>query len=182
MTNHRNRFSASIAAAGIGIIALTGCTITSQDSDSVVTEFETTQEAEGTSTFIDNTYKSNLVEIRITDTRVIQPGEPGNTQGDSAILGIWYEATAVGDEGITPITSWLTHMRVVQDTGADVVNDLQLGMSPDEALSNKQSEIVQKGDTVANAVAYILSDSTAPVELIAQNLVSEVVGSTVIPL
>lgn len=117
--------------------------------------------------FKDNEAKLNDLKIKITETKVIQPGETGNEYGENPVFAIWYETTNLSDKDIDPTTAWMAVFEAVQDNDPNAVNTLEVGGLPDDQFLDSQLETIKKDGTVRNAVAYELDDLETPVTLIA---------------
>lgn len=117
--------------------------------------------------FKDNEAKLIDLKIKITETKVIQPGEPGNEYSEKPIFAIWYEATNLSDKDIDPGTAWIAVFEAVQDNNPNAVNTLEVGALPDEQFLDSQLETIKKDGTVPHAIAYELDDLETPVTLIA---------------
>jgi hypothetical protein len=117
--------------------------------------------------FKDNEAKLNDLKIKITETKVIQPGETGNEYGEKPVFAIWYETTNLSDKDIDPTTAWMAVFEAVQDNNPNAVNTLEVGGLPDNQFLDSQLETIKKDGTVPNAVAYELDDLETPVTLIA---------------
>ena len=107
--------------------------------------------------------------IKITDWKVIPVGETGNEYGDSPVLAIWYDTTNTSGKEMDPSTAWMSIMTAIQDNDPNAVNELQIGMLPDDQFTSSQLQKIKKDGTVSNAVAYDLTDTTTPVEISAVN-------------
>ncbi|UQZ76712.1 DUF5067 domain-containing protein [Niallia circulans] len=117
--------------------------------------------------FKDNEAKLVDLKIKITETKVIQPGEKGNEYGEKPVFAIWYETTNLSDKDIDPTTGWMAVFEAVQDNNPNSVNTLEVGGLPDDQFLDSQLETIKKNGTVKNAVAYELDDLETPVTLIA---------------
>ncbi|MEH7107797.1 DUF5067 domain-containing protein [Bacillus sp. JJ1764] len=117
--------------------------------------------------FKDNEARLNDLKIKITETKVIQPGETGNEYGEKPLFAIWYETTNLSDKDIDPISAWMAVFEAVQDNNPNAVNTLEVGGLPDNQFQDSQLETIKKDGTVPNAVAYELDDLETPVTLIA---------------
>ena len=128
--------------------------------------------------FADNVLVSEDVRIEITDWRVIPVGEEGNEYGDVPVIAFWYTVTNLsGSENVTPIGSWIAMFTAVQDNDPNLVNELEVGMLPDDAYLDTQMATVKEGGTVPCAIAYELDDTTTPVVLTAtRGLLGEELG------
>lgn len=158
-------------AAGVLSLALTACG-DDQASESVAEpqteEVETAQEEPTADVyFTDGEAKLNDLKIKITETKVIPVGEPGNEYGEKPVFAIWYDTTNLTDKDIDPSTAWMVVFTAIQDNNPNAINELEVGPSPDEAYLDSQLETIKKGGTVSNAVAYILDDRETPVTLVA---------------
>lgn len=139
-------------------------TSSNNPNSEVTTEKETSRDVY----FKDNEVKINDLKIKITETKVIQPGETGNEYGDKPVFAIWYETTNLSDKDIDPITGWLAVFEAVQDNNPNSVNTLEVGGLPDNQYLESQMETIKKNGTVKNAIAYELDDLETPVTLIAR--------------
>ncbi len=149
-------------------VILTGCSASPQDSvdgEPSVEEIEAGAEQPGTTVFADGTLTSSKITIRITESRVIPQGEPGNEFGEAPVMAVWFETTNTSGEAIDPLTAWLTHVRAYQ-TISDAPAELSLGMVPDSELATTMSTGIPADATVSAAVAYLLTDDQTPVELV----------------
>lgn len=127
--------------------------------------------------FKDNEAKLNDLIIKITETKVIQPGEPGNEYGEKPVFAIWYETTNLTDKEIDPSTAWMAVFTAIQDNDPNAVNELEVGMLPDESHLDTQLEVIKKDGTVENSIAYELDDLETPVTLVAtQGLAGKELG------
>lgn len=117
--------------------------------------------------FKDNEAKLIDLKIKITETKVIQPGETGNEYNEKPVFAIWYETTNLSDKDIDPTTAWVAVFEAVQDNNPNAVNTLEVGGLPDEQFLDSQLETIKKDGTVPNAIAYELDDLETPVTLIA---------------
>lgn len=116
-------------------------------------------------------------KITITDHKVIQPGDIGNEYGDNPVIAFWYETTimeGVEDSEYNPSLTWLMNFEAVQDNDPNLINTLNVGSLPDDAYLDSQLMTIKPGGTVANAVAYELTDLETPVTLTAvENLFTD---------
>ncbi|WP_179946636.1 DUF5067 domain-containing protein [Lactobacillus terrae] len=107
------------------------------------------------------------VDINITDEKIIQPGETGNEYGEKPVIAFWYETTNKTNKEINPMTAWISAFKAIQDNNKNSVNELDVGMLPDEQFLDSQSENIKKNGTVKNAISYELDDTNTPVQLTA---------------
>ena len=121
-------------------------------------------------TFQEGVLTTPEVRVEITDYRVIQPGGEGNQYGKDPVLAIWYDTTNLGSESEdapNPLGVFIPVFTAYQDNNPDVVNTLSVGMMPDLELLDYQTAAIKPGRTAPNAIAYVLTDLTTPVELAA---------------
>lgn len=142
-----------------------GTTSTPEDAEPEETE-------ETTGSFKDNVLETNKVKIVITEYKVIPVGEAGNEYGEKPVIAFWYDTTNIAGEDINPTTAWSSYFKAFQDNSENAVNELQVGVLPDEQFMDTQLETIKKGGTVSNAVSYELDDEVTPVDLTAKELVS----------
>ncbi|MGE6515217.1 DUF5067 domain-containing protein [Lysinibacillus sphaericus] len=117
--------------------------------------------------FKNNEAKLNDFRINITETKVIQVGDKGNEYGEKPIFAIWYKTTNLSDTDINPASAWLDVFTAIQDNNPNAVNEISIGMLPDDRFLDTQLETIKKDGTVENAVAYELDDLETPVTLVA---------------
>lgn len=156
---------------------------TSSDNEST-TEADTQASTDSsTASFTGDTVVTADFTIDILEYKVIQPGEAGNQYGEKPVLAIWYNTTNTSGKDIDPTTAWTYTMTAIQDNNPDMVNELNVGLHPDESLLDSQMASIKEGGTVKNAVAYELTDLETPVELKATNgLFGEDLGSKIIDI
>lgn len=130
--------------------------------------------------------KGNSYSVRITDHKVIQPGEKGNEYGEKPVLAFWFDTLVNPDyDNSTPInpnTAWIMNFEAVQDNDPNKVNKLNIAALPDDAFLDDQMAEIKPGGTVASAVAYELNDTETPVKLTATNMLGTEYGSTEFPV
>lgn len=117
--------------------------------------------------FKDGEAKLEDLKINITETKVIPVGEKGNEYGEKPVFAIWYSTTNLSDKDIDPTTAWSVVFTAIQDNNPNSVNELEVGMSPDDSFLETQLETIKKDGTVENAIAYELDDLETPVTLVA---------------
>lgn len=137
--------------------------------------------------YFDGTYlKGNTYTIKITDYRVIQPGEIGNEYGDVPVIAFWYDTMVNPDydnsRPIEPNSAWIMNFEAIQDNDPNLVNELGIASLPDDAFLDTQSAEIKPGGTVSNAVAYELSDTTTPVKLVAGSILGDSFGEAEFPI
>lgn len=125
--------------------------------------------------------KGNAYSIKITDHKVIQPGEKGNEYGDSPVIAFWYDTMVAEDydnsTAIDPTSAWIMNFKAIQDNDPNLVNELNIASLPDEQYLDSQTATIKPGGTVSNAVAYTLTDSETPVTLKASSMMGADFGS-----
>ncbi|MFJ8102777.1 DUF5067 domain-containing protein [Lysinibacillus sp. NPDC096212] len=165
--NKKLIFSAALVLS----LGLAGCGADSSNEDKPKEETKTTASTDKTVDkevyFKDNEAKLESLKIKITETKVIKPGEKGNEHGDKPVFAIWYETTNLIDEGIDPMDAWFVVFSVIQDNNPNAINKLEVGLLPDSRFRDTQLEKIKKDGTVENAIAYELDDLETPVTLIA---------------
>lgn len=117
--------------------------------------------------FADNVLVTANFKIEITDYKVIQPGDAGNEYGEKPIIAFWYNTTNISGEETDPMTAWIFSFTAIQDNDPNMINELEVGMHPDDTLLDNQMATIKQGGTIANAMAYELDDLTTPVTLTA---------------
>lgn len=116
--------------------------------------------------FADGVLVSQDVRIEITDWKVIPVGDAGNEYGSAPVIAFWYDTTNLtGNENVTPVNAWIAMFTAVQDNDPNAVNELNVGMLPDDQYLDSQTEQIKKDGTVSNAISYELTDETTPVTL-----------------
>lgn len=143
------------------------------------TEVEEVESEESVNSFDGTTISTKDVTIEITDYKVLQPGE-GNNFGDVPLLAFWYDTTVhedVTDTEYDP-SIWIMIMNAIQDNDPNAVNELDVGILPDEAHLDSQMQTIKPGGTVSSSVSYELDDLETPVELTLENIATgETYGS-----
>lgn len=128
--------------------------------------------------FTDGKLTTPDMTITITANKVIPVGQAGNEYGDKPVMAFWYDTTNLTDKQLDPSTAFIMAFTAYQDNNPNAENKLDVGMLPDEAFLDSQTENIKKGGTVSNAVAFELDDETTPVELVAADLFgTEKIGS-----
>lgn len=105
------------------------------------------------------------IKIEITKEKVIPVGKKGNEYGEKPVLAFWYKVTNITGKEIDPSTAWIAVFAAFQDTDANQVNQLDVGMLPDDKYLDSQSENIKKGKTAESAISYELDDLKTPVIL-----------------
>ncbi len=186
--------------SALSLVVLTGCgkkntennnnnNNSSTADSSIVTETDTktnkielTSEPEETDTdetgvyFKNNTARLDDLKIKITNTKVIKVGEPGNEYGNKPVLAIWHEITNLGDDQTNAVKAWAKVFTAKQNTDSE----LNVGYNPEYDYLDTEMANISKGEKVKNAIAYELNDLETPVTLIARNgLNGEVIGEQI---
>ncbi|MED3804766.1 DUF5067 domain-containing protein [Lysinibacillus xylanilyticus] len=164
------------SAALVLSLGLAGCGADSSKDEKPKEETKTTASTDKTTDkeaksdgvyFKDNELKIEDVKINITETKVIPVGEKGNEIGDKPVFAIWFKTTNLSDKEMTPGIAWQAVFTVIQDNNPNAVNELEVGMLPDDRFQNTQFENIKKDGTVEHAIAYELDDLETPVTLVA---------------
>ena len=125
--------------------------------------------------------RGNSYSVRITSHKVINPGEEGNEYGNKPVIAFWYDTLVSqdykNDRPIDPMSSWIMNFKAVQDNDPNAINELQIASLPDKNFLQSQMSQIKPGGTVANAVAYYLTDTTTPVKLTAEDMMGTEYGS-----
>lgn len=125
--------------------------------------------------------KGNTYSVKITDHKVIPVGEPGNEYGENPVIAFWFDTLVSPDyDNSTPIdpnTAWIMNFTAVQDNDPNMVNELNIGMLPDEQYLDSQMAQIKPGGTVSSAMAYELTDAETPVTLTAGSMLGDEFGS-----
>lgn len=168
----KKEFCAGLMAVGL-VVALCACggaaettePAPEETAEAVTATTEETQEPEGYY-FRDGVLVSQDVRIEITDWKVIPVGEKGNEWGEKPVIAFWYDTTNLtGNENVAPDTAWIAMFTAYQDTDPNQVNELDVGMLPDEEFLDTQMETIKEGATAPSAIAYELDSDTVPVVL-----------------
>ena len=115
--------------------------------------------------------------MKITDWKVIEPGQEGNSYGNSPVIAFWYDTTNTSGKDIDPMSAWIYVMTAVQDNDPNAINKLNTASHPDSSLVDNQMVKIKKDGTVSNAMAYELTDTVTPVELTAtKNMLGDNIG------
>lgn len=139
-----------------------GTTSSQQTSSSSSSQVDTSKPG-----FSNGTAVLDDVTIQITDHKVIQKGEKGNEYGDKPVIAFWYKTTNKSDKEVSPLMSWMAVFNAFQDNDPNKENKLSVGMLPDSNFRDSQMANIKKNGTVENAIAYELTDTTTPVQLVA---------------
>ncbi|MBP6301114.1 MAG: DUF5067 domain-containing protein [Lactococcus sp.] len=125
--------------------------------------------------------RGNSYSVRITSHKVINPGEEGNEYGNKPVIAFWYDTLVSqdykNDRPIDPMSSWIMNFKAVQDNDPNAINELQIASLQDKNFLQSQMSQIKPGGTVANAVAYELTDTTTPVKLTEKDMMGTEYGS-----
>ncbi|MDB1686275.1 DUF5067 domain-containing protein [Enterococcus durans] len=170
----------------------TSNTTTHQTQESSKTESSTTEQtgdfvAKASDASFDGTMlKGNSYSIKITNHKVIQPGEEGNNYGDKPVIAFWFDTLVNPDYDnsapISPNNAWIMNFEAVQDNDPNKVNKLQVASLPDEKYLQDQSAEIKPGGSISSAVAYTLTDSETPVTLTAKSMLGDEFGKADFPV
>ncbi|MCU09262.1 DUF5067 domain-containing protein [Listeria monocytogenes] len=122
--------------------------------------------------------ENEQIKIKITSHKIIPIGAKGNESGDKPIIAFWFEVTNKSGGFTSPISSWVEHIAVYQDTRSDLLYTLKSTTLDDAQFldsASRLSEDIKKGATVKCAIAYGLDDDEIPVDLAYRDFLSEVV-------
>lgn len=141
------------------------------------TQEDTKENAKANTGFDGKVYETDKFKIEITDYKVIPAGEPGNEYGDKPVIAFWYNTTNKTDEDLNPMDAWIFSFKAIQDNDPNTVNELNVGMLPDDQFLDTQTQQIKNGGTVANAMSYELLDLETPVTLKATDILGTEFGS-----
>lgn len=137
-----------------------------------------TTEAPKGDTFENGVITTSDYVLKITDYKVIPKGAEGNKYGNGPVIAFWFDCTNnKAEDTISPLTTWMTCVKAIQDNDPNKVNELKTGMCPDSAMTDNQMADIKPGGTISCAIAYELTDTTTPVELKAGALFGDGFGS-----
>lgn len=131
--------------------------------------------------FDGTTLKGNSYSIKITDHKILQPGEKGNEYGTKPVIAFWFDTLVNpnydNSAPISPNSAWISNFTATQDNDPNKVNELNVASLPDEQYLDNQSAEIKPGGTLSSAVAYELSDTDTPVTLTAQSIMGDEFGN-----
>ena len=166
----------SLALTGLTVLlasTLVGCSSGNESSSKSDTADKTVKVKKKASTYFkDNKLVTKDYDIDITQTKVIQVGETGNEYGEKPVLAFWFKVHNKKAKDLDPNGAWISIFKAIQDNNKDSVNELDVGSLPDDRFLDSQSEEIKVGGTVEMAVSYELDDTTTPVKLTAENIVT----------
>ncbi|WP_034649614.1 DUF5067 domain-containing protein [Corynebacterium vitaeruminis] len=136
-----------------------------KESDAVPTP-TAVRNSDAANSFENGTLETAKLRIKITDSKIIHPGEPGNEYDDKPLLVFYYDITNKTDEDLTS-SDWVLYFDAYQDNDPDIVNQLDVGPTPSYELSSSSLEKIKKGGTTQGATSYYLDDEVTPVDLVA---------------
>ena len=124
------------------------------------------QNSDSANSFDNGVLETAKVKIAINETRVIPAGEAGNEYGTTPVLAVFFDMTNKTDEQLAPVDA-ADYFTAVQDNDPNQINELNVAGHPDPATLDSQLEKIKKGGTAPGAIAFELSDTTTPVQLVA---------------
>ena len=176
----------SLGMVLISSLTLAACGSNQDNSSNSSSKNANNEETTVSSSVIESSFdgtilKGNAYSIKITDYKVLQPGETGNEYSDAPVIAFWYD-TMVADDyddstNIDPTGAWIMNFTAIQDNDPNMINELNIASLPDEKYLDTQTATIKPGGTVSNAVAYTLTDTETPVTLKAGNLLGSDFGS-----
>lgn len=125
------------------------------------------RKAQGLSYFDGEILETEKLKVKITDKKVLQPGDQGNEWGEKPLFVIWAEVTnKVGVElDIDAVNTIRFVFKAIQDNKEDYINTLTgiyLSDVPDSAYKT-----IKKDGTVEAFFGYELSDEVTPITIVA---------------
>lgn len=161
----------------------------SSETQATSSKVETTSDFVATAseaTFDGTMLKGNSYSIKITDYKVIQPGEAGNDYGEKPVIAFWFDTLVNPDYDnsapISPNTAWILNFKAIQDNDPNKVNKLTIASLPDDKYLQDQSAEIKPGGSISSAVAYELTDTETPVTLTAESMTGDNFGSADFPV
>ena len=116
--------------------------------------------------------------IKITDYKVLKPGEGANAYGSDNVICFEYDITNTSGEQMTPAVEWPSVMEVVQDNSDDTVNTLDPAVVMGDKYDDVSLQEIKADGTVHCAHYYTLSDTSTPVTINVRNgLMGEDLGT-----
>ncbi|MCQ9335010.1 DUF5067 domain-containing protein [Corynebacterium phoceense] len=157
-------------------------TITLTKTNDTPPSLNPTAPSDATTSFFDGTLETSALKIAITDHRIIQPGEEGNSYGDKPIIAFFYDITNKTEKNVT-VDDFGFYFDAVQDNDPNVVNELEFATYDVDGQFEKQMQKIKKDGTASGSRAFALDDETTPVDLIAHGFGSETeIGRVTYPL
>jgi len=130
--------------------------------------------------FKNDTLSLEDIRIKVTDTKIAQPGQSGNEYGTRPALVFYFEVTNISGDNVFVDNSFMENFQVTQDNDPDAHSYLDWALGQ---KSDRGNDMVKKGGTVASMVGVTLSDLTTPVVLAATNgTAGDVLGTKIIKL
>ncbi|MDK8799842.1 DUF5067 domain-containing protein [Corynebacterium coyleae] len=136
-----------------------------KNGDTIVTP-SNVQNSDSANSFDNGVLETAKVKIAINETRVIPAGETGNEYGTTPVLAVFFDMTNKTDEQLAPVDA-IGYFTAIQDNDPNQINELNVGGHPDPETLDSQLEKIKKGGTAPGAIAFELSDTTTPVQLVA---------------
>ena len=107
--------------------------------------------------------------IKITDYKVLKPGEGPNAYGSDTVIVFYYDMTNTAGKKMTPAVEWPIIVDVIQDNDPNAVNRLQPAILIGDDKAGDSLQEIKPDGTVSCSSAYTLTDTTTPVELTFHN-------------
>lgn len=111
--------------------------------------------------------------IKITDHKVLQPGEGSNTSPDTSAFVLHFDMTNTGEKDLTPAIGWGMYVTVKQ--GDTELESISLSGEGDAMV---KLQPLAKDASMSSYEGFGLADATTPVTLVFQNgLVGDELGT-----
>ena len=107
--------------------------------------------------------------IKITGHKVLKPGQGENAYGSDTVILFEYDMTNTSGEEMSAAVEWPIIVQAVQDNSSDTVNTLRPTVLMGDNTAEVKLQKIKAGGTVHCADAFVLSDTTTPVQLIFAN-------------
>ncbi|BBC61014.1 DUF5067 domain-containing protein [Melissococcus plutonius] len=118
--------------------------------------------------------KGNTYTIKITDHKILQPGEAENKNGQNPIIAFWYDTLVAPDYDnavpLNPIVTWKLNFEATQKTDQNATEPLKAAILSDNKYQASENVDVKPGNIVSNIIAYELTDAKTPVTLTAASM------------
>jgi len=117
--------------------------------------------------FDGETLKTDDYTIRITDYKILKPGDLNNISNEH-LIAFWFDVTVnenATSKEYNPNTAWIFAFEAIQDNDPNAINTLNVGFLPDAEYLDSQMKTIKPGGTVSSAMSYELTDLTTPVTL-----------------
>lgn len=107
--------------------------------------------------------------IKITDYKILKPGEGANAYGSDYVIYFEYDMTNNSGGKMSPAVEWPCVMKAVQDNSDDTVNTLNPAILIEDKYAEVSMQEIKAGGTVHCSHSYTLDDTTTPVTLTVTN-------------